>query len=127
MKKIIYFILFAALYLPTHATHYMGGEITWECLPNGNYRFTMKLYRECYTTNGSSAATFAATETMYTTVPGLPSISMSRISLIDMSPQCNQNPAFQPKIFCPGMSNGAAIWVLCRKIIIHLMLHIRTE
>jgi hypothetical protein len=25
----------------------MGGEITWQCLGNGNYRFIMKLYREC--------------------------------------------------------------------------------
>lgn len=108
MKKSIYFILLVALYLPSHATHYMGGEITWQCLPNGNYRFIMTLYRECYTSNGGSAATFGATETMYTTVPGVPSITMTRISLTDMSPVCNTNPLFTPKIFCPGMSNGAA-------------------
>ena len=29
------------------ASHYMGGEITWQCLANGNFRFIMKLYREC--------------------------------------------------------------------------------
>ncbi len=86
----------------------MGGEITWQCLPNGNYRFIMKLYRECYTTAGGSAVTFANTETMNTTVPGLTSITMTRISLTDISPQCNTNPLFTPKIYCPGMANGAA-------------------
>ena len=56
--------------LPTQqagATHYMGGEITWECLPNGNFRFWMKLYRECYTTYGA-AANFGNTATLSTTV-----------------------------------------------------------
>jgi len=68
----------------------------------------MKIYRECYTTNGGQAAVFANTETMNTTVPGIPSITMTRISLTDMSPKCNNNPLFQPKIFCPGMANGNA-------------------
>jgi gliding motility-associated-like protein len=108
MKYIFSIVVFFAFLLPVDATHYMGGEITWECLPNGNYRFTAKLYRECYTTNGGNAAQFGNIETMYTTVPGLPSFTMTRVSLTDMSPQCNPNPIFQPKIFCPGMSNGNA-------------------
>lgn len=91
-----------------YSTHYMGGEITWECLSNGNYRFILKLYRECYTTNGGSALSFGNTEILRTTVPGLPNITMTRISLTDMSPKCNPNPAFQPKIFCPGMPTGNA-------------------
>jgi hypothetical protein len=108
MKKLLLICMFYMLFIPTHATHYMGGEITWECLPNGNYRFILKLYRECYTSNGGSAATFGATETMYSTVPGLPSITMTRILQTDMSPVCNPSPDFQPKIFCPGLANGAA-------------------
>lgn len=108
MKKIIISIILALLFSDAFSTHYMGGEITWECLPNGNYRFMMKLYRECYTSNGGSAATFGATETMYSTVPGLPSITMTRIIQTDMSPVCNPSPDFQPKIFCPGLANGAA-------------------
>ncbi len=108
MKKLFNLIFALIIVLPSMATHYMGGEITWQCLPNGNYRFIMKIYRECYTTGGGSAATFGNTETMYTTVPGISSITMTRVSLIDMSPQCNPNPAFTPKIFCPGMAGGAA-------------------
>lgn len=106
--KILFFFLILFSQSHLFATHYMGGEITWECLPNGNYRFILKLYRECYTTNGGSALTFGNTEILRTTVPGLPTITMTRISLTDMSPQCNANPAFQPKIYCPGMPNGNA-------------------
>jgi gliding motility-associated-like protein len=88
-----------------YATHYMGGEITWECLPNGRYRFKMRVYRECYYGTGS-AATFGATETIQSTGGGVASISMTRVHLLDISPQCNTNPAF-PRIICPGMVNSA--------------------
>lgn len=108
MKKNLLISCLCFLSFFASATHYMGGEITWECLPNGNYRFILKLYRECYTQNGGSAATFGVTEQLYTTVPGLPQITMTRISLLDMSPECNPDPAFQPKIFCPGLLNGSA-------------------
>ena len=108
MKKLILILLLGIIIIPANATHYMGGDITWECLPNGNYRFTMKLYRECYTSGGGSAATFGNTESLQTTVPGLTSITLTRTSLIDISPHCNTNPLFTPKISCPGMPNGAA-------------------
>ena len=29
------------------ASHLMGGEITWECQPNGQYIFTLRVYRDC--------------------------------------------------------------------------------
>lgn len=106
MKRFIVIAFLAFLSYQSYATHFMGGEITWQCLPNGNYRFIMKLYRECYTTNGGSALAFGATETLNTTVPGLPTITMTRISLTDMSPLCNVG--FTPRIFCPGMANGNA-------------------
>lgn len=106
MKTFTFLIVFFLMFSNSKATHFMGGEITWECMPNGNYRFIMKLYRECYTTNGNSALTFAETETLNTTVPGLPNITMTRISLADMSPVCNLGLA--SRVFCPGMVNGNA-------------------
>jgi hypothetical protein len=45
--KIFLAVLLALFSLSTFASHFMGGEISWQCLPNGNYRFVMKLYREC--------------------------------------------------------------------------------
>ena len=101
MKQIFLYLTILILALPelVQASHYMGGEITWECMTGANYttaqqgryRFHMKLYRECYsTTPGGSAATFGTSETMSTTVPGLASISMSIKSgwPKDISPSC---------------------------------------
>ena len=30
------------------ATHIVGGELTYECLGNNDYRITLKIYRDCY-------------------------------------------------------------------------------
>jgi gliding motility-associated-like protein len=32
---------------PLNATHIIGGEMTYECLGSGEYRVTMKVYRDC--------------------------------------------------------------------------------
>ena len=29
------------------ATHMMGGDITYECISNGKYKFVIKVYRDC--------------------------------------------------------------------------------
>ena len=48
MKKIILFLAvvigFAA---NVKASHVLGGEISWRCLPNGQYIFSMSLYMDC--------------------------------------------------------------------------------
>ncbi len=97
---------FLAMTMSVHATHYMGGEITWECTPAGDFRFTLKLYRECYTSNGGQSANFGATVILNSTAPGFASITMTRISITDLSPQCGCPGG--PTIYCPGMSAGAA-------------------
>lgn len=102
MKKLLIVLLAIIFSISSdlNATHYLGGEISWECTTTGNFKFTMKLYRECYYSSGS-AATFGATENLATNVPGFSIIVMTRIagSPKDISPVCNSNPAF-PHIFC---------------------------
>lgn len=41
---VIFFLLLAQF---GFARHIIGGEITYECLGDGNYRFTMFIYRDC--------------------------------------------------------------------------------
>ena len=113
MKRKIIFAFFVIMFtfsVDSFATHYMGGEITWQCLSSGRFRFKLKYYRECYTTNGGSAAQFGTTMTLNSTSPA-GNISLTRISWVDISPVCNTNPAFS-HIICPtsgpGMPNGAA-------------------
>jgi gliding motility-associated-like protein len=71
----------------------MGGEITWECLSNGNFRFILKVYRECggilYPTTGI---------TMNSNSPA-GNIQMrlwpnATQGVKDISPQCNPDPMF---------------------------------
>lgn len=63
------------------ASHGMGGELHWECLPSGAFRFTLKFYRDC---NGIPAPSGLD---LNTTVPGVLTIQMPRIQINDISPQ----------------------------------------
>lgn len=115
MKTLHLLLLTIVLTLSTFtlkATHYMGGEITWACIPfgqpnAGKFVFTLKVYRECYTSNGNSAAQFGSTVVIQSNSPA-GSISCSEIAgwPKDISPQCNSNPLFT-HLVCTGMANGA--------------------
>lgn len=95
MKKLVLFLFMVTLFFNVNhvkASHYMGGEIIWECIPAGQpnagkFIFTMKVYREC---NGIQ---FGSSQTLSTTHPSVSSIPMSEISgwPKDISPVCNSN------------------------------------
>ncbi|MCF8297251.1 MAG: T9SS type A sorting domain-containing protein [Saprospiraceae bacterium] len=107
MKKFIIVLvtLLFTISFNLKADHYMGGEITWSCTTSGNFKFTIKLYRECYTATGTAANNFPDTLYLKTTVPGFDSIMMTRLSgyPVDVSPVCNSNPAFS-HIYCDNSS-----------------------
>lgn len=98
MKKFLHFFTSLLVLSPTMllASHFMGGEITWQCLSNGNYRFIMKLYREC---NGIY---FGNLEQLNVTgYPGLTSVTMNlypnaTAGRTDISPVCNLNHPGDP-------------------------------
>lgn len=48
------------MFLQVHAEHIVGGEIYYDCLGNNQYRFTIKVYRDC----NSSGAQFDSPLTM---------------------------------------------------------------
>jgi gliding motility-associated-like protein len=117
VRKFNFRMMVAALLMLTsllsfnaQASHYMGGEITWECIPAGQpnagkYIFTMKVYREC------AGIQFGNTQTLSSTSPA-GSISLTEIAgwPKDISPQCNSNPNFS-HITCAGatQSNTGAV------------------
>ena len=84
----------------------MGGEITWECKTNGNYRFILKLYREC---NG---ITYGTSEPLaVANCPSVSSITMTLVSQTDISPDCNSDPSYS-HIECnptPSSPNTGAV------------------
>lgn len=102
IRKILIFA-FLLLNINTFASHYMGGEITWECKTNGNYRFILKLYREC---NG---VTYGNTEPLTVANGPISSITMTLVSRTDISPDCN---SAYPNIQCtptPTIPNTGAV------------------
>lgn len=82
----------------------MGGEISWECKGNGNYKFILKLYREC------SGITFGTSE--FLSVSNCPSVSIINMTLVsqtDISPVCNSS---YPNIQCnpsPSSPNTGSV------------------
>ena len=49
MRKIIggLVLLLGLMASDLNATHLLGGEVTWQCTGNGQYKFQLTLYREC--------------------------------------------------------------------------------
>lgn len=74
----------------------MGGEITWTCLGNGQFRFTLRVYRDCNGIPMPQPATIRVHNN-----PNLTGITLNLVSQIDISPQCN---GLGPTINC-GMGN----------------------
>lgn len=68
------------------AQPYLGGEITWECTSQGNFRFVLKLYRDCAMVN------YGYTQYLVSNAPGFSNINMTRIAINEISPICG----------CPG-------------------------
>lgn len=102
----IFMVLLASFLSPVvvQARHIIGGEITYECLGPGpgnsrNYRFTMKVYRDC---NGSGAdfdnpAQFAIYRGTYTNNIEDTTFSVANpiaTALIPDTPRCVQNIPF---------------------------------
>lgn len=109
MKRIITATLFLMLFFSARlsATHLLGGEITWVCLPNGQFQFTMKIYRDCNSSQNITINNGIEVHNYPTVGSPTYSIPVSLFSQTDISPQCN---AIGPAITCgsPGGS-GAAV------------------
>lgn len=69
----------------------MGGEITWDCLPNGQYRFTLKAYRDCngvnFNTNGHALQVHN-----YPNNGQISQIPLTFFSVTDITPSCDGSP-----------------------------------
>ncbi|MBK9015608.1 MAG: PKD domain-containing protein [Saprospiraceae bacterium] len=77
-KVLLIAIAFVAWVLPLRAAHIVGGTINYVCNGNGQYTFTMKIYRDCYgggaafDSDFTNGAPFAGTVTIFkgnSTVP----------------------------------------------------------
>ena len=90
------FILFLFIADVVSASHLMGGEITWTCLASGQYKFQMKLYRDCNGIAGPNSVTLCTNAPVGT-------IPCSLVSQSDNSPVCN---VAGPAITCAGATGS---------------------
>ncbi len=104
-KLIFLLLILLTSVFTVKATHYMGGEITWKCIPSGQpdagkFIFYVKAYREC---NG---ITFGTTVTLNSNSPA-GNITLNIINgwPKDISPVCNSNSSF-PHITCAGATTN---------------------
>ena len=89
IKLLLVLLIIIGSVFTAKASHYMGGEITWKCIPAGQpnagkFIFTMKVYREC------GGITFGTSQALTTTSP-VGSIQMNIVPgwPKDLSPQCD--------------------------------------
>lgn len=54
LSTLILFILTVGLWQQAQAGHTMGGEVSYECLGNNQYRFTVVFYRDCSPTSSGA-------------------------------------------------------------------------
>ena len=57
LKKLTILIISFLAFFNTQAAHIIGGEITYVCLGNNEYEFTMKIYRDCASTGAQFDST----------------------------------------------------------------------
>ncbi len=99
-KSILSFFIVILFAQSAHASHGMGGEITWWC--NGtSYVFQLKFYRDCNGIPGPQNLS------LQTNVPGISSIPMNLISQTDISPDGSNTSGSSNCPTCPSGGNGA--------------------
>jgi len=100
-RKILFTICFLAAF-QAHASHVMGGEITWKCGGNGGYIFELVFYRDC---NGAEINTVSENLRVWNH-PSLTNIVVNFISRTDISPTCTTVAGAPQPLDCGSGSNG---------------------
>ncbi|MDP4722698.1 MAG: gliding motility-associated C-terminal domain-containing protein [Crocinitomicaceae bacterium] len=94
--------LFLHLALVGHASHVMGGEITYKHLGGGNYQFELVFYRDC---NGADVNAVSESLRVWNH-PTLSVIPVLFVQRQDLSPSCTQVPGGAGPLLCGTGNNG---------------------
>ena len=102
LRRLAICFLFAIAANSLFATHWMGGEITWECQGGGDYIFKLKIYRDCNGVAGPSTAQLSVWNH-----PSITAIPLNIVSQTDISPLCTQVAGGPASISCGAGGAGA--------------------
>ena len=92
MKKLLPLLFFILTFLLSNistSTHMMGGDMSYQCLGNGKYKITAKIYRDCrgIAFNGPDFGVFAGTNGGNGC--GSSALSITRTGIKDVTPRCS--------------------------------------
>lgn len=101
MIRVTLLLILSVFALKAHATHVMGGEITWKCTGNG-YVFQLVFYRDC---NGVDVNPVSENLSVWNH-PSVTSIPVLFVSRTDISPSCTQVAGSPNPLACGSGANG---------------------
>lgn len=101
MVRIVLLLILSVCCLNAHATHVMGGEITWKCSGNG-YVFELVFYRDC---NGVDVNPVSENLKIWNH-PSVSTIPVLFVSRTDISPSCTQVTGSPNPLSCGSGANG---------------------
>ncbi len=84
-----------------HASHYMGGEITWKQLAKDSYEVEMILYRDC---NGTSTSTSSLTW-IGGSATGTFNVNIQTSAIKEITPTCGRGPCTRCNPSKPNTNN----------------------
>lgn len=103
--RYFFLLLFVLLAGKSHASHVMGGEITWTC-QGGNYVFELIFYRDC---NGAEVNTVSENINVWNH-PSVSTIQVNFVARQDISPFCTPVAGSPAQLACgSGASGGNGI------------------
>ena len=111
MQKVFAFFIFLSFSLSFHASHVMGGEITWRCSGANTYEFQLVFYRDC---NGAEV-NIVSEDLRVWNHPILSSIILNFISREDISPTCTVVAGSPSMLECgTGSASGNGVGAIER-------------
>lgn len=101
-KLVIILLSLIAFQKVSHASHIMGGEITWACAGSNTYQFNLVIYRDC---NGQDITQTTLNLDVWNH-PTVSSIPCQLIQTIDLSPECTEVTSGPTALSCGSGSLG---------------------
>ena len=89
MKKLLSLLVLIFSFITIHASHMMGADMTYKCLGNNKYKFTIKVYRDCQGIPMGVPAFGVYAGTNGGNGCGSYTLSMSRVSITDITSKCS--------------------------------------
>jgi hypothetical protein len=89
MRRLLFLFAFLFSFINAQATHMMGGDMSYQCLGNGKYKITAKIYRDCrgIAFNGPDFGVFGGTNGGNGC--GDYKLTITRTGIKDVTPRCS--------------------------------------